>query len=212
MSQKTILFVDDSSFDRSLLMGALQKKMSFTGIEASTGEECLQLIEKHRIDLVLMDIVMPGALGTKILSKIREKYNAIDLPIIMVTSKGTSTDIIGCLQDGANDYITKPVNFEVAVSRITTHLKLGDLSREMSRLKEVLALDSIITTYNHEINNPLTIALGFLEMPSTSDNRTKLKAALWRIADIVKKIKAVSEQKEVEYSEYSGKNKMVKLD
>ncbi len=156
---------------------------------------------------------MPGVHGTEVLKKIREKFNPIWLPIIMITAKSEASDVVSCLQKGANDYITKPLNFEVAVSRISTHLKLAEISHEMSRLKEMAALDAMITTYSHEINNPLAIAIGCLNTSLLDDEVAveKLKSSLWRVADIVKKIRSVTEQKEAEYQEYAGSGKMVKM-
>jgi len=213
MKSKTILVVDDSEFDRTLLVKALAKKGGFTALEAKNGEEAFSFIKSHKIDLVLMDIMMPGIFGTQVLIKIREQFNPIELPIIMITSKSEASDLIGCLQSGANDYITKPVNFEVALSRIFTHLKLAEISSEMSALKEMSALDAMIATYNHEINNPLTIALGCLESPLFKDQlpAEKLKVSLWRIVDVVKKIQTITEKKEAQYSVYSQSTKMIKI-
>ncbi len=213
MSKKIILIVDDSEFDRKLLHGALTKKSDLDVVEASSGDQCLQILSQQRVDLVLMDIMMPGTIGTQVLTKIREKFNAIELPIIMVTSKADASDVVSCLQTGANDYIAKPVHFDVAVSRISTHLKLAELSQEMSRLKEMAALDAMVITYNHQINNPLAIALGCLNEPLFVDQvmGEKLTSSLWRIADIVKKITVLTEKKEIEYQQYLGTSKMIKI-
>jgi PleD family two-component response regulator len=211
--KNTILIVDDSEFDRQLVHNALSKKGRFKVIEANSGNQCLEIVESQKIDLILMDIMMPGTYGTQILEKIREKFNPIELPIIMITAKSDATDIIGSLQNGANDYITKPVNFSIAICRILTHLQLAELSHEMSRLKGLAALDAMISTYNHEINNPLAIAVACLNKPNwtSSSNVEKLKAALWRVGDIVKKIRAVTEKKEIEYEDYTKITKMVKI-
>jgi len=157
--------------------------------------------------------MMPGTFGTEVLMKIREKHNPIELPIIMVTSKADASDVIRCLQSGANDYITKPVTFDVAVTRISTHLRLAEVSREMSRLQEMAALDAMITTYNHEINNPLAIAIGCLNAPLLKDEVAveKLKSSLWRVADIVKKIRSVTEKKEAEYEQYASSGRTIKV-
>lgn len=213
MNQKTILIVDDSEFDRGLLKNALTRKGNFSFLEACDGNQCLEILATNTVDLILMDILMPGTFGTQVLIKIREKFNPINLPIIMVTSKSDATDVVGSLQSGANDFISKPVNFDVAVSRILTHLKLAELSHEMAKLREMAALDAMITTYNHEINNPLSIAIGYLSKPLLKDETAveQLKAALWRIADVVKKIREVTEKKEAVYSTYSGYSKMFKI-
>ncbi len=213
MNHKTILIVDDSEFDRKLLVNALAKKGGFQAIEASSNDESLEILETHSVGLVVMDIMMPGTFGTQVLMKIREKFNPIELPIIMVTSNADASDVIGCLQSGANDYITKPVNFDIAVSRISTYLMFAILSCEISRLKEMAAIDAMITAYNHEINNSLAIALSYLNAPLLKEEAAveKLRGSLFRIADIVKKIRAVTDGKKVEYSTYARSIKMVKV-
>lgn len=213
MTDRTVLIVDDSDFDRGLLAKALSRVEGFRILQASGGDQCLEMVRSKKIDLILMDIMMPGIFGTQVLMEIRKEFNPIELPIIMVTAKADISDIIGCLQSGANDYITKPVIFDVAIARISTHLMLSRVSQEMAKLKEMVALDSMITTYNHEINNPLTVAICCVNSPLLKDEAAveKLKASLWKIADIVKKIRAVTEKKEVEYQQYSGSEKMVKV-
>lgn len=210
--KKKVLIVDDSDFDRMLLSSALAKKTDLDILEAKNSTECLKLLKAEKIDLVLLDILMPKVSGEQVLKKIRLKYNAIELPVIMVTAKTDVSDIINCLQMGANDYITKPVTFDVVVSRITTHLKLSELSNEMSKLKEIYALNAMIATYNHEINNPLTIAIhcaGHKDLAS-DDIRKKLADSLWRISDIVKKICAVADR-DVKFENYTDKVRMISL-
>lgn len=211
--QKNILVVDDSDFDRSLANKVLTRR-GLNVIEASNGDECLSIINDSKIDLILMDIMMPGLLGTDLLSKIRKKYNTIELPIIMVTSKSDVSDIIECLQSGANDYITKPINVDITYSRISTHLKMAELSKTMSRMQQIATLDAMIATYNHEINNQLSIALGCIncDFEKKPENRKKLEDSLWLIADIIKKIKNTSEEKELKFSDYTAGSKMLKLD
>ena len=213
MTRKTILIVDDSAFDRNLLAKALSDKSDFQTVAAASGNECLEILSAQKIDLVLMDIMMPGTLGTEVLVKIREKFNQIELPIIMVTAKADAKDVISSLKSGANDFISKPLNFDIALSRISTHLMLADISNEMSRLKKMEALAAMITTYNHEINNPLEIALACLDenQHQTPETMTQIKTALLRIANIVKEIQDVGQDDNSKYAQYSGTSKMIKL-
>jgi DNA-binding response OmpR family regulator len=157
--------------------------------------------------------MMPGKYGTEILTEIRKKSNAIELPIIMTTAKAAPADLVSALRLGANDYITKPINFEVALSRVRTHLRLADLSRDMARLQEIATLHAMVVTYNHEINNPLAIALSCVEglnQRNLEDSASKLKSALWRVAEIVKKIQEVSDSP-IEYAEYARGQTMIRL-
>lgn len=212
MSDITLLIVDDSEFDRKLLAEALKLKGDFTIFEASSGERCLEILEKISVSLVLMDGMMPGIRGSEVLTEIRKRWSVLELPIIMVTSMTEDADVVNCLKLGANDYVTKPVNFEIAVSRIRTHLQLSQASRDMSKLKEVAALEAVIATYNHEINNPLTVALGCLIPDELSPaNKEKLERELWRIAKIVKKIEGAAREADLDFADYTPSSKMIRL-
>lgn len=208
-----ILIVDDSEFDRQLLMSAFKKKTQFNVLQASNGNECLEIVKSTKVDLVLLDIMMSGIQGNQILQEIRKKFNPIELPVIMVTAKQDATDVIDCLRKGANDYITKPVNYEVTISRMNTHLKLSELSREMAKVKELAVLDALITTYQHEINNPLAIAIACLGSTRFSQDKVleKLKTSLWRLADVVKKINDLSLKKDIEFENYTNSTKTLKI-
>lgn len=209
---KTILIVDDSDFERSLLRDILIRRGDFEVIEANSSEACLEALKAKNIDLVLLDIMMPGVDGTATLRLIRQEFNLIELPVIMVTAKADASDVVDSLRADANDYITKPVNFEIALSRVKTHLKLAELSKEMTRLKETESINAMVTTYNHEINNPLTIALGCIDdVVESSKAREKVTQSLMRISEIVKKIREVSERREIEKSAYTGSGTMLKL-
>ena len=124
---KNILVVDDNNFDRTLLSAGLSRKGDFKIIEASNGTECLEILDNQEIHLILLDIMMPEQEGDQVLKKIRAKFNAIEMTVIMVTSKSETSDIVSCIQNGANDYITKPITFDVAVYRMMTHLKLSEV-------------------------------------------------------------------------------------
>lgn len=212
-NNKKILVVDDSDFDRNIVSSVLLKK-GFKVISVNSGEKCLEEVKTSKPDLILLDIMMPGVHGTEILRILRERFNSIELPIIMVTGKSDDSDVIEALILGANDFITKPVNFEVAERRMITHLKMSGLSKQMGHLKETEAINAMITTYNHEINNPLTIALGCLKVhkiKNDEESLIKLEAALWRVADIVKKIEEIASVENFEVEKYSDNTNMIKI-
>lgn len=211
--RKTALIVDDSSFDRRVLAAALEAKAGLRTIEAGGFAECRRALEREKVDVVLMDIMMPEELGSTALAKLRATRNAIELPVIMVTGKSDDAEIVRCLRAGANDFISKPVNFDVAASRITAHLRLAELSRETSRVRELKALTAMASTFDHEINNPLAIALGSLDRVCLDPkSMERLRAALWRIADIVKLINAVGKGGSIEFDPSAqGSGAMIKI-
>ncbi|MEY5027392.1 MAG: hypothetical protein RLZZ244_2920 [Verrucomicrobiota bacterium] len=201
IAQKTILVVDDSDFDRTLLRAALVKKGKFQAKEARSAAECLAIIEQGGVDLVLLDILMPETTGTEVLLKIREKFSPLDLPVIMVSGKSDASDVVESLRAGANDYVTKPVNFDIAVSRILMHLSFGEISREAATLKQMLASEAVVSTYHFEINRWLSVAIGCMEAPDLNlpPVRETLHDALLGIVDSLQKIKTAAEHKSTAY-------------
>ena len=101
---------------------------------------CRGCIKETEFDLVLLDIEMPGVSGLDALVAIRKTYSPIQLPVIMVTARSHSEDIVNGLELGANDYITKPVDFPVALARIHTQLSHAARSRRFVRAKNVTPL------------------------------------------------------------------------
>jgi diguanylate cyclase (GGDEF)-like protein len=116
-----LLIVDDVADNRAILTRRFQRR-GFEIVEADCGAEALRLIGEQTFDCVLLDVMMPGMDGTEALRRIREKFAASLLPVIMVTAKSQSEDVVEALKLGANDYITKPVDFSVALARVNSQI------------------------------------------------------------------------------------------
>ena len=120
---ETLLVVDDNELNRDLLSRRLERK-GFRVLTAMDGLQALDTIASTPVDLVLLDVMMPGITGLDVLRAVREKRSPIDLPVIMVTAKDESTDIVEALELGANDYVTKPIDFAVVLARVQTQLRM----------------------------------------------------------------------------------------
>jgi diguanylate cyclase (GGDEF)-like protein len=116
-----ILIVDDISDNRTVLQRRFQRQ-GFEVVEADSGLKALDLIDGQEFDLVLLDVMMPGIDGIETLRRIRNRKSASMLPVIMVTAKSESENIVESLGFGANDYVTKPVDFAVALARANTQI------------------------------------------------------------------------------------------
>jgi len=116
-----LLIVDDISDNRTVLTRRFQRR-GFDVVEAECGLTAIELIDKESFDLVLLDVMMPGMDGIETLKRIRSQNSASALPVIMVTAKSESTNIVDALELGANDYVTKPVDFAVALARVNTQI------------------------------------------------------------------------------------------
>ena len=104
-----------------MLSQRLRRKGYDVVVPPTANPHC-ELIRDHRFDLILLDVMMPGLNGMEVLKKLRETHAAIDLPIIMATGRGESEEIVKALGLGANDYVTKPLDFPVVLARVRTHL------------------------------------------------------------------------------------------
>jgi len=106
---------------------------------APTGEAALAAIDTSRVDLVLLDLVLPGINGRDVLSAIRARRGRNDLPVIVVSGLDASQTITAALRIGANDYITKPINLDLLVARVETVLRATAASETADR-RALLAL------------------------------------------------------------------------
>ena len=117
----SLLIVDDSEPNRDALSRRLAQR-GYAVTVAADGHEALALASTQPFDLVLLDVEMPEMSGLEVLTHLRATHSQTELPIIMVTARSQGADIVEAFRLGANDYVTKPVDFAVALARITTHL------------------------------------------------------------------------------------------
>lgn len=118
----TLLVVDDNEANRDMLARRLRRQ----GYEVETavdGPQAIEKIEAWVPDLVLLDVMMPGMSGLEVLRYLRNLYDRAELPILMATAKTDSEDVVQALALGANDYVTKPIDFPVLLARVASHLQ-----------------------------------------------------------------------------------------
>jgi diguanylate cyclase (GGDEF)-like protein len=132
-----LLIVDDVSDNRTLLTRRFERR-GFEVVEADSGFAAIELIDKELFDLVLLDVMMPGIDGIETLKRIRGRKSASALPVIMVTAKTGSNDIVEALELGANDYVTKPVDFAVAFARVNTQISRKRAEQQVTVANEEL--------------------------------------------------------------------------
>ncbi len=119
---QTVLVVDDSRFVRDTFSRFLANE-GFRMIPAPGGAEALELVDRELVDLVILDIRMPGISGLEVLRSLRQQHSPEQLPVIMATSVGQSEEVITAFRLGANDYVTKPLDFPVLLARMQTQLR-----------------------------------------------------------------------------------------
>jgi class 3 adenylate cyclase len=134
-----LFVVDDNELNRDMLSRRLGSRGYVVEL-AEDGERALARLEEQTFDLVLLDVMMPGLSGIDVLRRVRERWPESDLPVIMVTARDTTEDVVEALQLGANDYVTKPLDFPVVLARVETQLILKRQKEEIRRLAEDLEL------------------------------------------------------------------------
>jgi len=132
--QVKILIVDDEPINLQVLHNYLYSQ-DYAVIYANSGKEALDFMENGlKPDAILLDLMMPEMSGYEVTEKLREKWQAIELPILLLTAKNQVEDLVHGFKVGANDYMTKPISKMELIARIKTHLSLKKLSAENMRM------------------------------------------------------------------------------
>ena len=162
--ETTILIVDDDEINR-VVMG--QQLAEYNVVKCSNGLDALTVIEEHKPDLILLDLMMPGLNGYEVCQKLRQKYSQIELPIILVTAKNHLEDLTQGFKTGANDYLAKPFHNEELRSRVENQLRLSLL---------------------HKINEDNIVLRSQIESYAKAD--TELRSSHFRLQQVLESIEA----------------------
>ena len=138
---KTILIVEDDIDIHNLIKKFLEKHQ-YKILDAYSGTESLLIIEKEQVDLILLDLMLPGLNGEEIVKKIK------DIPIIVISAKISPDDKVNVLLNGANDYITKPFNKDELLARIKVQLRINTNNKDNDIIKYK---NMILNTCNYSV-------------------------------------------------------------
>ena len=138
-SRARILVVDDDAISRKIL-AQLLASAGHDSRECEDGAKALQLIHAKPPSLLLLDFDMPGLNGAEVLRRLRSDADpaVAQIPAIMLTGHGSEESEVSCLQAGADDFVTKPINAAVLLARIETQLRLRSMRRQLERQNDEL--------------------------------------------------------------------------
>jgi|GEM_PF-5678806 len=123
-SQSNIIIVDDDFFNLQVLAAYLSHK-DYQLTEATSGQEVFAMLAQGTLpDLIIVDNNMPGMTGQQVVERIRKTWSMIDLPVILLTAKGQTSDLVRGLEAGANDYLVKPITREELLVRVQVQLRI----------------------------------------------------------------------------------------
>jgi two-component system phosphate regulon response regulator PhoB len=122
MTKESILIIEDDPEIQELLSHTMSRE-GWKLYQVKTGEDGLKILKSKQINCILLDIMLPGIDGLKVLKKIKEVEQYRSIPVIMTTAKAEEADIITGLELGADDYVIKPYSIKVLIARIRAGLR-----------------------------------------------------------------------------------------
>ncbi len=149
MSKGTILVIDDEKDLIELVRYNLEKE-GYDVIAATDGASGLEVIRKHRPELVMLDLMMPGMDGLQVCQRLRADQRTAHTPVIMLTAKATESDRIVGLELGADDYVTKPFSPREVIARVKALLRRTAQQKETPHL--IRTGDLTIDVNGHDVS------------------------------------------------------------
>jgi DNA-binding response OmpR family regulator len=131
-----ILVVDDDPINVQTLVGALENK--YDCLSALDGHDAISQLKNHKVDLIFLDVMMPGLSGYDVCQIIKSDKLLADIPVVFITALDTDEGSLRGLELGAIDYLTKPVNLDLLKLRVRNHLALKEQRDLLAEQKEKL--------------------------------------------------------------------------
>lgn len=208
----TILVVDDEYDMRRYLVNMMAQEHRV--LQAADGESALTMVRKHRPDLVLLDLMLPGMDGLDVCREIKQDEEMRNIKVVLLTARGDESSKITALEHGADDFLTKPFSSLEVKTRLGNLLRAReleeglrnrnvDLEHTLTRLQEtesqlvqsekMSGLGTLAAGLLHEINNPLNFAMTAIQLlqeeeapnPDFKETMDDISGGMNRIRDIV---------------------------
>lgn len=199
---KRIMIVDDD-YELAQMMKALLEKEGYAVLLAYDGQEALELLANHSIDLLILDVIMPNMDGYEVCRRLRESVFSTTFSIIMLTAKSGIDDKIVGLDMGADDYLTKPFDVLELLARVRAQMRIRDLQDQLVDMEKLATVGQMAITLSHEINNPLASILWHISLlrrvledqqklsPNVVDAVMAIEEAVHRISEVLAKLQKI---------------------
>lgn len=141
MKESTILVVDDEPANLQILLAFLQSNTLHVRV-ANNAKRALRSLEDEKVDLILLDVMMPGMNGFEMCKRLKQNSATVNIPVIFMTALHSHEDKVTGFEAGAVDYITKPFHKAEVLARLKTHLRLRKQKQELGRTLDKLLVQS----------------------------------------------------------------------
>ncbi|MBN2635001.1 MAG: hybrid sensor histidine kinase/response regulator [Prolixibacteraceae bacterium] len=167
-----ILIVDDVPTNIQVL-GTLLAKLNCELAVAMNGKQALEVVERISPDLILLDVMMPVMNGHETCIELKSKESTRDIPVIFLSAKSESNDIVEGFKLGAVDYVTKPFIGKELLARVQTHLELKQAKQTLN--EELQSKDKFFSIISHDLRGAFGIIMSFVDL--IQNNREYLSDA-----------------------------------
>lgn len=157
---QTVLIVDDTPANIDVLTEALQP-LNVKVAVATSGEKALRVVNSLKPDLILLDVMMPGLDGFETCKRLKAAHETCEIPVIFITAKTETEDIVNGFKLGAVDYVLKPFRHEEVCARVRTHLELRRSQQELQQLNA--QKNKFLGMAAHDLRNPLGAVSSYIE-------------------------------------------------
>lgn len=205
-----LLLVDDEAHNRKLLRMILRQG-DYRFSEAEDGAQALEILDQERVDLVLLDLMMPSPNGFDVIHAMRASDRHRDIPVIVASASTAPDDVERSLSLGAVDYFMKPltewdIRFQLPI-KARNALALHQASEERLKAERMKAVSAMAVALNHEINNPLQVIQGNAQLlhvhpslpPDVREKVQRIRQATETIAGLTHRIAALRDIVTVDY-------------
>ncbi len=163
MATETILIVDDLP-ENIKIAGNILRSNNYKVIFALNAAEAEERLNNVEIDLILLDVMMPDMDGFEFCRRIKKDDKFKEIPVIFLSALSDTVNIVKSFEVGGVDFVMKPFNVQELLARVKTHLEIVSHRKTIIELEQKNTIAAMIVTANHEINQPLTVLKGNLEM------------------------------------------------
>lgn len=231
MTQQKIILVADDDPDTLTIVTGVIEVLGHKVVGAADGRQALDFFHQHQPDLCILDVMMPGMSGTEVCTEIKKEQGGELIPVLMLTARDSIQDKVGAFELGADDYVTKPFNYQELQARVKAllrvrelNLNLSEKNREIQEMQERMVqqerqalVGQLAGTAAHQLGQPLSaimLNLHLIEALPKEDQRAKgavmaIKQDSARMAEIIEKLRSVDA---AQTRAYFGEDKILDIE